>query len=120
MGVLAYPTALATVQDALVSTIMLALGAREQVADLAALAAIPSRSGGTNAILDRKLCYVAAVTNVYRFSQYSTATPDGVNVVVPGDVGTGSSRWLRTSSTILDPTGTPISSVASGYLRRVM
>src|SRR5579871_303895 len=120
MGVLAYPTALATVQDALVSTIMLGLGVREQVADLAALAAIPSRSGNTNAILDRKLCYVVSPGAVYRFAQYSTATPDGLNVIQPLDAGAGPGRWLLTSSPILDVTGTAISSVATGYLRRVM
>lgn len=120
MGVLQYPTALATVQDAIVSTITLALGVRETAADLTALAAIPSRSGGTIAILDRKLCYVTGPATVYRFSQYSTAAPDGTNTIAPNDASGASGRWLLMSSTILDATGTALSSVPSGYLRRVM
>lgn len=122
MGVLSYQTAVATVQDALINVIRLALQRRLTQATLVTLAAIPSRgSGGTgNAILDGTHCYVTAQGKAYRWSQYSTTPGDGLNVIVPSDAAGGPGRWLITSSTILDPNGVALSSVPTGYLKRVM
>jgi hypothetical protein len=118
-GVLPYATGLSRVQDALVSTIELAFSQRQTVADLVALAATPSRSGTSVAVLDRSLAYVTSAVAVYKFSQYSTLSASAT-VVVPDDAGSLPGRWLLTSSPILAVDGTAISSVATGYLRRVM
>ncbi len=115
MGVLSYQTALTQVQDALQNTIGLALGKRIVVANLAALTAI--RGQGQ---MNRQLAFVTATGGVFRFVKFSTATPDGVTVIKPVDVTTGPGRWLLTSSPIVDPSGTAISSLSTGYLRRVM
>ncbi len=120
MGVLPYTTALATVQDALVDTISLGLAQRPVLADLTALAAEKTLGlGGTQGLFDKTLVYVTSVATCFRYSRYSTATPDGSTVIAPLDVGTAG-RWLITSSTIEDSTGTALSALSSGYLRRVM
>lgn len=121
MGVLQYPTALATVQDALVNVIGLALGARLPFATLATLAAHASRgASGSQSIADKRLAYVTAATKVYRYSVFSTAAHDGSTVIKPNDAGTGPGRWLITSSTVLDGAGVALSSVSAGYLKRIM
>lgn len=115
MGILTYPTALQVVQDSLMDLIRLGLGYRIPVADLTALIAINSAG-----VRNKQPAYVTSVTNVFTLDKSSTATVNGSTVLAPTDVGVGPGRWLKASSTIIDSTGTLLSQVAMGYVKRVM
>lgn len=120
MAVLTYPTALATVQDALLDVIALALGVRLTVATTAALAAIPSRGASSQqALRDKRIAYVTAEGTCWRYSAWSTAAPSAT-CVKPDDAGAGKGRWLETDSAIVNADGDAISTVSSGYLKRVL
>ena len=115
MSILPYATALKTVQDGLMDVIRIGVGHRLPAATLTALTAIDSSS-----IRNKQVAWVTNQSRVYILDKSSTATVDGQNVLAPNDVGAGAGRWLKTDSQILDPTGTPISQVETGYVKRVM
>ena len=115
MHVLEYQTALKVTQDALMDTIRLGLGYRIPMADLTALVALNSAG-----VRNKALAYVTSVTNVFMLDKNSVAVVDGSTILAPTDVGAGAGRWLKQTSTILDPAGVALSEVATGYVKRVM
>lgn len=117
-----YPTAIQQVQDALLDVIALAFMKRDPVvADLAALAALPTvGASNSNATQDRSIRLVATEGDCWIWRFMSTAAA-GANVVVPTDrVASGKpGRWHRTSSPIQNVDGQVISAQSSGYLKNV-
>src|SRR5258708_210181 len=105
MSDLVMRTSLTQIEKALVSAIALAYKVRRPVvADIPTLAAVPS-----GPLADADLQFVTAAGVTFQFSKLSTATPDGVNTIIPNDVvSTAGGRWLRTTST-----------VQTGYLKTV-
>src|SRR5579871_5678573 len=105
MSDLAMRTALSQIERALVDAIAFAYKVRRPVAaNIAAMASVPSKP-----LADQDLQFVTSEGVTFKFVKLSTATPDGVNTVIPNDVpATAGGRWLRTTST-----------VQSGYLRAV-
>jgi phage gp37-like protein len=73
----------------------LALAFLRRLAPVADVAALRTTYGSP---LDRALCYVTAEARVYRWSKYSTAADDGLNVLAPNSLVPG--RWLRVESTL--------------------
>ena len=115
MGIMRYNIALKTTQDAILDIIRLALGVRIPVADLTGLVAIPSPG-----VRNKAPAFVANAGYVFVYDKDSVLAPDGRNVLTPTDVGSGSGRWIKQTSQILDPTGTPLCQVEFGYVKRVM
>lgn len=95
-------TALTQVEQALQTTILVALGKCITQATITTLRAVPSAG-----IKHNKLGFVTATNARYRFDRFSTASDDGVNVLKPTDNPTAG-RWLLTTST-----------AGSGYLKTV-
>lgn len=81
------------VEEALQTTILLALGKRLTVATNTALKALAS-----NARAEDELAYNTAAGYVYRFNRYATTADNATTVLTPTDAPTVG-RWLRTAST---------------------
>lgn len=110
-------TLIADVESALVRLVRLGLGWRyptkASLAELAAMQVAVLRDGG--------LCYVTG-QGLFEWLPFSSATPDGVNVVVPTTLPAGKTngRWLKVSTTwTYGAGGTSLSSKTTGYLRSV-
>lgn len=102
------------IENALVNTLLLALGQRKwTVADIPSLRAVPTTSpvsagGSGESVRDiNDLAFVTVSGLTYQWSTSSTAPDDGVNVVQPTDNPSLPGRWLITAST-----------VSQGYLLR--
>jgi len=111
-----YPTALATVQDALLDIVALAYRQRlPAVADATELAAVTSIVAG-NAIADRTIRFVTDPGACFIFRKWSTLAASA-SVIVPNDRGTKPGRWIRTSSPIQNSDGVFLSAQTTGYLK---
>lgn len=102
MADLLITTANTQIEEALQSTILLALGKRITVATNTALKALASA-----ALWEDQLVYSTAAGYTFRFNRYSTTADNGTTVLAPTDAPTAG-RWARTASTS-----------SSGYLRDV-
>jgi len=115
-----YPTALATVQDALLDLVALGYRVRDgAVDDRDALARVLTLGADrSNAIPDRSLRFVAETGCCWIFRRWSQDEPSEV-CVAAADRGSRPGRWLRTASPIQTTDGSSIAAVDSGYLKNV-
>lgn len=124
MSALANRTALARIQDVLLTAIDTALRVRTYSVDsIAALRAVASTGpSGMPSIGPDTLALVGG-SGLYRWSRFSTASDDGAAVVKPTDGGTAG-RWLQQAnpggSTPLCLRGDDVTSLSSGYLKDVI
>lgn len=102
-------TARATIENAIVDTLIYALGNRlPPSADVPTLRGLPS-----TALSDRSVRYVTSQGLTYQFLRADVNADDGVNYIRPSDISPSApGRWRRSSLTGYT------SSAQTGYLRR--
>lgn len=122
MAILGYRTALVTIENALADVINLALRRRDPaINNVDELRAMVTRgASGSVAIPDRAVRYLTDPGVCYVFRQSSTAADDNDSIIRPTDAGTRPGRWIKATSTIVNPAGDELRTVQTGYVRGVI